>query len=482
MFPFRSDEYLWPTWPRGLLYLLVLMYVCVGVAVIADIFMASIERITSRKVRMLNKTKGFYAAVVVWNSTLANLTLMALGSSAPEILLTMIETVGGKFIIGELGPSAVVGAASFNLHIIFAVCVLAIPPSESRRIESLSVYAVTASTSILAYLWLLVMLYWTSPNVIEIWEGVVTLLMYPLMLLIAYAADREHFNCTRSVTEEDHWSDGSELSCSTRSTSSERSYTGRLSRKLNESLTVNGKVEEEESENEESAVNVNGHSKLDYATHYLMLPWKLLFALVVPPVNYCGGWLCFFVSLLVIGALTALLEDTAKLVGCCWGIPIGVIGITFVALGTSLPDTFASRISAIQSSSADSAVGNLTGSNCLNVFLGLGLPWTASAIYWKVHGRDSAWDSLYQNDPDVPQSCLQNGCFVVKAGDIGFNVAVYTATAIPTLSLMAFRRYMYGAELGGGTRLSQTFYALGLFALWVAYVTAAIIYMFRGQS
>jgi solute carrier family 8 (sodium/calcium exchanger) len=31
--------------------------------------------------------------VNVWNPTVANLTLMALGSSAPEILLNVIETV-----------------------------------------------------------------------------------------------------------------------------------------------------------------------------------------------------------------------------------------------------------------------------------------------------------------------------------------------------------------------------------------------------
>jgi len=30
---------------------------------------------------------------------------------------------------------------------------------------------------------------------------------------------------------------------------------------------------------------------------------------------------------------------------------------------------------------ADSAVGNVTGSNCVNVFLGLGLPWVISSTY-----------------------------------------------------------------------------------------------------
>lgn len=54
--------------------------------------------------------------------------------------------------------------------------------------------------------------------------------------------------------------------------------------------------------------------------------------------------------------------------------------ITFVALGTSLPDTFASKAAAVQEKYADNAVGNVTGSNSVNVFLGLGLPWFIAAV------------------------------------------------------------------------------------------------------
>ena len=31
---------------------------------------------------------------------------------------------------------------------------------------------------------------------------------------------------------------------------------------------------------------------------------------------------------------------------------------------------------------ADNSIGNVTGSNSVNVFLGLGLPWLIAAIYW----------------------------------------------------------------------------------------------------
>ena len=40
----------------------------------------------------------------VWNETVANLTLMALGSSPPEIMLSVIEIWAKDFKAGDLGP------------------------------------------------------------------------------------------------------------------------------------------------------------------------------------------------------------------------------------------------------------------------------------------------------------------------------------------------------------------------------------------
>lgn len=78
-----------------------------------------------------------------------------------------------------------------------------------------------------------------------------------------------------------------------------------------------------------------------------------------------------------------MIGDLAELVGCCLDIPDEITAITFVALGTSLPDTFASRTAALQDEYADASVGNVTGSNSVNVFLGLGLPWCLASLYWK---------------------------------------------------------------------------------------------------
>lgn len=113
----------------------------------------------------------------------------------------------------------------------------------------------------------------------------------------------------------------------------------------------------------------------------------MLFAFV-PPTAIAGGWLTFFVSLLFIAILTAVVGDVAAIFGCLVGLKDSITAISFVALGTSLPDTFASMIAAKNSKTADDAIGNVTGSNSVNVFLGLGLPWLIAASYWEYHVRE----------------------------------------------------------------------------------------------
>lgn len=143
---------------RSILYFICLLYCFLGVSIIADRFMAAIEVITSQKREVVAVIDGVEQRfkVLIWNETVANLTLMALGSSAPEILLSIIEIVGNNFEAGELGPATIVGSAAFNMFIIFAICVMVIPSSETRTIRELSVFFLTAATSIFAYVWLFI--------------------------------------------------------------------------------------------------------------------------------------------------------------------------------------------------------------------------------------------------------------------------------------------------------------------------------------
>ncbi|KAJ0063503.1 hypothetical protein NL108_002755, partial [Boleophthalmus pectinirostris] len=130
------------------------------------------------------------ATVRIWNETVSNLTLMALGSSAPEILLSVIEVCGHKFEAGELGPGTIVGSAAFNMFVIIGICVWTIPNGQSRKIKHLRVFFITAFWSIFAYIWLYLILSVISPGVVEVWEALVTLLFFPVCVLLAWIADR----------------------------------------------------------------------------------------------------------------------------------------------------------------------------------------------------------------------------------------------------------------------------------------------------
>jgi len=97
---------------------------------------------------------------------------MALGSSAPEILLSVIETVknlGG--CAGELGASTIVGSAAFNLLVISAVSLYAVNESNDdspdrddtvplgvKKINDMGVFGITAVFSVLAYVWMFICL------------------------------------------------------------------------------------------------------------------------------------------------------------------------------------------------------------------------------------------------------------------------------------------------------------------------------------
>lgn len=178
---------------RATVYFVALAYMFLGVSIIADRFMASIEVITSQEREItIKKPNGetTTTTVRIWNETVSNLTLMALGSSAPEILLSVIEIIGHKFDAGTLGPSTIVGSAAFNMFVIIGLCVYVVPDGETRKVKHLRVFFVTATWSIFAYIWLYLILSVITPGVVQVWEGLLTFLFFPICVVFAWVADR----------------------------------------------------------------------------------------------------------------------------------------------------------------------------------------------------------------------------------------------------------------------------------------------------
>ena len=100
---------------------------------------------------------------------------MALGSSAPEIILNVFETsttLGAT--PGELGASTIVGSGAFNFLVISGVSIWAVnseydkrtdneveednTPRGVKKIDDMGVFIITTTWSVIAYLWLFVVL------------------------------------------------------------------------------------------------------------------------------------------------------------------------------------------------------------------------------------------------------------------------------------------------------------------------------------
>jgi cation:H+ antiporter len=97
--------------------------------------------------------------------------------------------------------------------------------------------------------------------------------------------------------------------------------------------------------------------------------------------------LLFGLVLLLLGA--DLLVRGAVFIAAYFGVPDLVIGLTIVAIGTSLPELAASVIS-LKKNEADIAVGNVIGSNMFNMLAVLGIPTLINPDYFaaEVLNRD----------------------------------------------------------------------------------------------
>lgn len=180
--------------------------------------------------------------------------------------------------------------------------------------------------------------------------------------------------------------------------------------------------------------------------HFACIGWKVIFA-IIPPTSMGNGVPAFFVALALIGVVTMFVGEVATILGCVIGLKASVTAITLVAMGTSLPDTFASVTAAQTFEFADSAIGNVTGSNCVNVFLGLGLPWVIASTYNEKQGNK----------------------FVVPAGDLAFSVMLFLITSIICFIILIARRFIIGGELGG-PKNSAYASSFACISLWFIYV------------
>ena len=120
----------------------------------------------------------------------------------------------------------------------------------------------------------------------------------------------------------------------------------------------------------------------------------------------------------------------------------------------------------------------MTGSNSVNVFLGLGLPWLFASLYWTAVGPTDEWRRAY---PDVAARTPAGAAvYVLNGGDLGFSVELFFVVSLIGAAILLARRYTLGAELGGPP-LAKWASAGAFLGLWVAYL-AIVIRRFLGDS
>lgn len=119
-------------------------------------------------------------------------------------------------------------------------------------------------------------------------------------------------------------------------------------------------------------------------TAFDFIKWVVLFPIIgslcltIPDVRepgkskYC--YVSFFLSIVWIGGFTYLMVFWAEIIGNTLGIPMILMGLTFLAAGTSVPDLLSSVIVA-RMGEGDMAVSSSLGSNIFDITVGLPIPW-----------------------------------------------------------------------------------------------------------
>ncbi|XP_026256487.2 sodium/potassium/calcium exchanger 3 [Urocitellus parryii] len=147
----------------------------------------------------------------------------------------------------------------------------------------------------------------------------------------------------------------------------------------------NDEEEEEEEEEEEGPYTPFDPPSGKLETVKWAFTWPLSFVLyfTVPNCNKPRWEKWFMVtfasSTLWIAAFSYMMVWMVTIIGYTLGIPDVIMGITFLAAGTSVPDCMASLIVARQGM-GDMAVSNSIGSNVFDILIGLGLPWALQTL------------------------------------------------------------------------------------------------------
>uniref|UniRef100_A0A8C9VI31 Solute carrier family 24 member 3 n=1 Tax=Scleropages formosus TaxID=113540 RepID=A0A8C9VI31_SCLFO len=364
----------------------------------------------------------------------AGATFMAAGSSAPELFTSII----GVFITkGDVGVGTIVGSAVFNILCIIGICGIfagqVVMYCWFKGVRGgISFCRLESLVLILMYLlYILIMKYVHEPERVLLFLTPASVLMVD-ELLSMQPHQLSFSEASMRVMITSHFSPRTRISMASRMLISERQRLISARSLSNSDSDVTVKVpgrrsldsglpgmerglkgrcgwdadedgrgletgtntenkdykndEEEEEDEEDKGLFVPFHvpaRSCDKLQWLLSWPLCLLLFLTVPNCTSPRWQRCFVLTFLTstlwIAAFSYVMVWMVTIIGFTLGIPDVIMGITFLAAGTSVPDCMAS-LTVVRQGLGDMAVSNSIGSNVFDILMGLGLPWTIKTL------------------------------------------------------------------------------------------------------
>lgn len=255
------------------------------------------------------------------SSDVAGASLMAMGSSAPELAIALLALFKGGGEHSDLGIGTIVGSAVFNILVITGVSAIARPAKITWRVIVRDVVMYSASLALLFATF--------SDGNIQLWEAFAFLGLYAVYLFIL-----ANWKAFASGETED----------------------------------IVHVMEEE--------LAAEHHKPGLHHTFMRGITAGIGFLMGDPKKNYIRA---FNVSVLLIGLISWFLVEYAIVFSEAVNIPPVIVALTILAGGTSIPDMIASIVVARQGR-GEMAIANAVGSNIFDILIGLGLPWVIAII------------------------------------------------------------------------------------------------------
>eukprot|EP00111_Clytia_hemisphaerica_P015474 TCONS_00045694-protein len=321
----------------------------------------------------------------------AGATFMAIGSSAPTLFIAVVSIFFTENA-GDVGLGTVVGSTIFNTLFIVAICSLAasapVRVSTWPLIRDAFVYTLGTFT----------LVFTVRDRQVFWWEALIFVYIYILYIIIMYFNRplSRHFNrlldsmCGQCETIQDELEMSSADFLTSPKPEPRQKAKEQEQKKLDreraqEDLSVDDSytAELEQFENKQQSPLRIPDGCANKITWILGFPVIFLFYFTIPPCckKKWSEWylVTFSMSVLWMGLLSYILVWMVCVIGFTFDIPDCIMGMTFLAAGSSIPDVMASVI-VIRQGSADMALSNAIGSNVFDM-LCLGVPWFMKSAF-----------------------------------------------------------------------------------------------------